>query len=152
MSKIVPAPVVYAGEFRHALDTKHRVTIPSRWRSGEAGEEFFAVPDATGSFLMIMPPSEFERVKGSVEANAAISPADRRKFIRRFYALAQIVSVDKQGRVLLPEDHCHRLSLEGDVVLIGTHSRMEIWNRERRAAATADEDQTFRRVAEEVGL
>jgi MraZ protein len=79
-------------------------------------------------------------------------PADRRKFIRRFYSLAQIVSVDKQGRVLLPEDHCRRLGLEGDVVLIGSHNRMEIWNQERRAAATADEDDTFRRVAEQVGL
>jgi MraZ protein len=152
MSKIAPTPVVYAGEFRHAVDNKHRVTIPSRWRSGDAGEEFFAVPDGTGSFLMVMPPLEFERVKGSVEADPAILPADRRKFIRRFYSLAQIVSVDKQGRVLLPEDHCRRLGLEGDVVLIGSHNRMEIWNQERRAAATADEDDTFRRVAEQVGL
>lgn len=151
MSKSSPAPVVYAGEFRHAVDAKHRVTIPSRWR-GDDGGEFFAVPDAAGNFLMILPPREFDRVKSDVEANASISPADRRKFIRRFYALAQIVSVDKQGRVLLPEEHCRKLALEGEVVLIGSHSRMEIWNSERWAAATAEENEVFRRVAGEVGL
>ena len=101
---------------------------------------------------MIMPPAEFDRVKADVESNTTVSPADRRKFIRRFYALAQLVSVDKQGRVLLSEEHCRRLGLEGEVVLIGSHSRMEIWNTERWAAATAEEDEVFRRVAGEVGL
>ena len=152
MSKAAPAPTVYAGEFRHAVDAKHRVTIPSRWRRGDEGEEFFAVPDPAGNFLMVMPPCEFDRVKSDVEANATISPADRRKFIRRFYALAQLLTIDKQGRILLPEEPCRRLGLEGDVVLIGSHSRMEIWNPQRWAAATADEDEVFRRVAGEVGL
>ena len=152
MAKSVQTPAVYAGEFRHAVDAKHRVTIPSRWRTQGEGEEFFAVPDPAGNFLMILPPREFDRVKTDVEANPAIAPADRRKFIRRFYALAQIVSVDKQGRVLLPEEHCRRLGLEGEVVLIGSHSRMEIWNSKRWAAATAEEDEVFRRVAGEVGL
>ena len=110
------------------------------------------MPDPAGNFLMILPPAEFDRVKSDVEANAAISPADRRKFIRRFYALAQMVAVDKQGRVLLPEDYCRRLGLEGEVVLIGSHSRVEIWNTERWAASTAAEDEVFRRVAGEVGL
>ncbi|MBU3664579.1 MAG: division/cell wall cluster transcriptional repressor MraZ [Chthoniobacterales bacterium] len=152
MPRSAPAPIVYAGEFRHAVDAKHRVTIPSRWRSEDDGEEFFAVPDPAGKFLMVMPPREFDRVKADVEANPAIAPADRRKFIRRFYALAQLVAVDKQGRVLLPEEPCRRLGLEGEVVLIGSHSRMEIWNPQRWAAATAEEDEVFRRVAGEVGL
>ena len=151
MSKSSSNSTVYAGEFRHSVDAKHRVTIPSRWRA-EEGEEFFAVPDPAGNFLMVLPPREFDRVKTDLEANASVSPADRRKFIRRFYALAQLVSVDKQGRVLLPEDCCRRLGLEGEVVLIGSHSRMEIWNPQRWAAATAEEDEVFRRVAGEVGL
>lgn len=152
MAKSSPDAIVYAGEFRHAVDAKHRVTVPSRWRTGSGKEEFFAVPDPAGNFLMILPPREFERVKSDVEANPAIAPADRRKFIRRFYALAQLVAVDKQGRILLPEEYCRRLGLDGDVVLIGSHSRMEIWNTQRWSDATAAEEEVFRRVAGEVGL
>ncbi|MEI7864787.1 MAG: hypothetical protein WCI38_05395 [Chthoniobacterales bacterium] len=152
MAKSSTAQTVYAGEFRHAVDAKHRVTIPSRWRGLGEQEEFFAVPDAAGNFLMILPPHDFDRVKSDVESNLAISPADRRKFIRRFYALAQLVSVDKQGRILLPEEYCRRLGLDGEVVLIGSHSRMEIWNTQRWADATAQEEEVFRRVAGEVGL
>ncbi|MBA3883125.1 MAG: MraZ N-terminal domain containing protein, partial [Chthoniobacterales bacterium] len=29
----------YAGEFRHTIDEKNRLTIPSRWRRAE-GEDF----------------------------------------------------------------------------------------------------------------
>jgi MraZ protein len=152
MSKSTPDATLYSGAFRHTVDSKHRVTIPSRWRSDAGEEEFFAVPDPGGSFLMVMPPLEFDRVKTAVESNSTVSPADRRKFIRRFYALAQRVTVDKQGRVLLPEDYCRRLGLDGDVVLAGGHSRIEIWNAERWTAATAEQDEAFRRVAEEVGL
>ena len=152
MAKPAPTPIIYAGEFRHAVDAKHRVTVPSRWRSDGGQEDFFAVPDPAGNFLMILPPHEFDRVKADVEANASITPADRRKFIRRFYALAQLVSVDKQGRILLPEEYCRRLGLEGEVVLIGSHSRMEIWNTQRWSDATAAEEEVFRRVAGEVGL
>lgn len=152
MAKSTPTPTVYAGEFRHAVDAKHRVTVPSRWRSGSDNEEFFAVPDPAGNFLMILPPHEFDRVKSDVEANTAIAPSDRRKFIRRFYSLAQLVSVDKQGRILLPEEYCRRLGLDGEVVLIGSHSRMEIWNTQRWTDATVAEDEVFRRVAGEVGL
>jgi MraZ protein len=152
MAKPAPTPIIYAGEFRHAVDAKHRVTVPSRWRSDGGQEDFFAVPDPAGNFLMILPPHEFDRVKADVEANALITPADRRKFIRRFYALAQLVSVDKQGRILLPEEYCRRLGLEGEVVLIGSHSRMEIWNTQRWSDATAAEEEVFRRVAGEVGL
>lgn len=152
MSKTTAEATIYAGEFRHAVDAKHRVTIPSRWRTGDGEEEFFAVPDPEGAFLLVMPPPEFHRVKAEVESNPAVSPADRRKFIRRFYASAQRVTVDRQGRVLLPEDYCRRLGLDGEVVLAGGHSRIEIWNTERWAAATAEEDEVFRRVAGEVGL
>ena len=152
MAKSSRDQIVYAGEFRHAVDSKHRVTVPSRWRAGGDDEEFFAVPDPAGNFLMVLPPHEFDRVKSDVEANPAISPSDRRKFIRRFYALAQLVSVDKQGRILLPEEYCRRLGLEGEVVLIGSHSRMEIWNSQRWSDSTAAEEEVFRRVAGEVGL
>ena len=61
-------------------------------------------------------------------------------------------AIDRQGRVLLPEEYCRSLGLEGEVVLIGSHSRMEIWNSKRWAAATLEEDEVFRRVAGEVGL
>jgi DNA-binding transcriptional regulator/RsmH inhibitor MraZ len=45
MDSIDSAQTFYAGEFRHALDEKNRITIPSRWRRKRA-EEFILLPDS----------------------------------------------------------------------------------------------------------
>ena len=46
---------IFSGEFRHALDDKNRITIPSRWRQGES-DEFFVVPNPAKPCLTAMPP------------------------------------------------------------------------------------------------
>ncbi len=40
---------LYAGEFRHSIDDKNRITIPSRWRHGRP-EEFILLPEATHQY------------------------------------------------------------------------------------------------------
>ena len=63
---------IFAGEFRHAMDAKNRVTIPSRWRRGEI-DEFFAIPNLKGGFLMVMPPAEFTRQAEKVEHDQSLT-------------------------------------------------------------------------------
>ncbi|MBV9673012.1 MAG: MraZ N-terminal domain containing protein, partial [Verrucomicrobia bacterium] len=78
---------IFVGEFRHAMDAKHRVTIPARWRRGDV-DEFFAIPNVEGGFLMVMPPAEFRRMAEKVEQDATLPPNERRKFIRQFSSRA----------------------------------------------------------------
>ena len=56
-----PPERFYAGEFRHSIDEKNRITIPSRWRRDRA-EEFILLPEATHQFLLVMSPGEFARM------------------------------------------------------------------------------------------
>lgn len=142
---------LFAGEFRHALDSKNRITIPARWREG-ATEEFFLVPDQSNSFLLVMPQQEFEKVNETVLNNAEISAADRRVFVRRFYSLAQNCTVDKQGRLLLPEEHCRQVGLKGEVVLVGSLRRFEIWNPDLWNNFQKSATETYAKVADLVGL
>lgn len=142
---------VFAGEFRHAVDSKNRITIPARWRQGES-DEFFLVPDQSNSFLLVMPQEEFEKVNETVLNNPAISAQDKRVFVRRFYSLAQNCAIDKQGRLLLPEDHCRQVGLKGEVVLVGSLRRFEIWNPNLWAKFQKDASDTYAKVADLVGL
>ena len=50
-----PVHPAYAGNFRHAMDSKHRVTIPSRWRQGDA-DAFFLLPSQDNQYLSVLPP------------------------------------------------------------------------------------------------
>jgi DNA-binding transcriptional regulator/RsmH inhibitor MraZ len=51
-----PTQFFYAGEFRHFIDDKNRITIPARWRRDQ-GEEFILLPEANHQFLLVMSPA-----------------------------------------------------------------------------------------------
>jgi MraZ protein len=146
-----PAQLFYAGEFRHSLDEKNRITIPSRWRR-DGAEEFVILPEAKNQFLVVMPPEEFSRMSGAVEADQHVSARDRRVFFRQLHARAQHGMADRQGRLLLPEDLCQRVGLKGEVALVGGRGRFEIWNLSRWKRAHEEETPTYQHVADVVGL
>lgn len=141
----------YAGEFRHALDEKNRLTIPSRWRRGEA-EEFIILPDATGEFLLVMSHLEFDRMSAEAAISSEVAPRDRRVFLRHLHARAEHASADKQGRLVLPEDICKSLGLKGEVTLVGGRGRFEIWNSAAWKQSHKEEKATYQRVADLIGL
>ena len=142
---------IFAGEFRHSMDAKNRVTIPSRWRRGEI-DEFFAIPNLEGGFLMLMPPGEFKRLAEKVEHDENLAPAERRRFIRQFSSRAQNVSSDKQGRIVLPDEQCKLLNLRSEVVLVGNYSRFEIWSPESWQKIMEEDAPTFSYLLGRVGI
>jgi MraZ protein len=141
----------FAGEFRHAMDAKNRVTIPSRWRQGEV-DEFFAIPHLKGGFLMVMPPAEFSRLAEKVEHDPSLKPEERPKFLRQLSSKAQHVTGDKQGRIVLPDEQCKLLNLRGEVVLVGSYYRFEIWDPEKWQKTDEEDASTFSYLLERMGI
>lgn len=146
-----PTQSFYAGEFRHAIDDKNRITIPSRWRRDEA-EEFILLPEANHQFLLVMSPEEFGRMSSAAESNEAVSARDRRVFLRQLHSRAQHGAADRQGRLVLPEELCKRIGLKAEVALIGGRGRFEIWNLQRWKRAHEEETPTYQHVANVIGL
>jgi MraZ protein len=146
-----PVPPFYAGEFRHAIDEKNRITIPARWRR-DGTEEFIILPEANHQFLMVMSPEEFSRMSAAAESNTQVSARDRRVFFRQLHARAEHGVSDRQGRLVLPEDLCKKLSLKGEVALVGGRGRFEIWNLARWKQANTEETTTYQHVANVLGL
>ena len=145
------SPPFYAGEFRHSIDDKNRLTIPSRWRHDEA-VDFVFLPAADDQFLLVMSPEEFSRMSAEVESSPQVSPRDRRTFFRQLHARAHYGSADKQGRLLLPEELCKKTNLKGEVALVGGRGRFEVWNLSRWKRAQEEETPTYQHVANIVGL
>ena len=141
----------YAGEFRHSIDEKNRITIPSRWRRDQA-EEFILLPEASHQFLLVMSPEEFARMSSAAETNQSVSARDRRVFLRQLHSRAQHASADRQGRLVLPEELCRTVGLKGEVALVGGRGRFEIWNLQRWKRAHEEETPTYQHVANVIGL
>jgi len=141
----------FAGEFRHSLDEKNRITIPSRWRRGK-GEEFIILPDPQDQFLLVMSSEEFARMSLEAETHSTLSARDRRVFLRQLHSRAEHGAADKQGRLVLPVDICQRLGLKGEVALVGGRGRFEIWNLQKWKRAHEEETSTYQHVANVIGL
>ena len=141
----------YAGNFRHAIDDKNRITIPSRWRGGE-GQEFILLADVNQQFLLVMLSEEFNRVSAAAASDSNVSARDRRIFSRHLHARAEHAASDRQGRLVLPEHFCKELGLKGEVALVGGRGRFEIWNSSRWKRAHEEETATYQHVANLVGL
>src|SRR5438067_13750043 len=97
----------YAGEFRHSIDEKNRITIPARWRRGDT-EEFIILPEATHQFLLVMSPEEFSRMSGAAESDPNVSARDRRIFFRQLHSRAQQGDDVKQSIIALPDTLCNK--------------------------------------------
>src|SRR5260370_36666017 len=137
----------YAGEFRHLIDDKNRITIPSRWRRNRP-EEFILLPEATHEFLLVMSPMEFSKMSSAAETNGKISARDRRVFLRQLHSRAQHAAADRQGRLVLPDDLCQKVGLKNEVALVGNRGRFEICNLQRWKRAHEEETATYQAVAQ----
>jgi MraZ protein len=141
----------YAGNFRHAIDDKNRITIPSRWRDGN-GQEFLLLADAKQQCLLVMSSEEFDRMSAAASSDPNVSARDRRIFSRHLHARAEHGASDRQGRLVLPEHFCKELGLKGEVALVGGRGRFEIWNLSRWKRAHEEETATYQHVADLIGL
>lgn len=145
-----PSEPVFSGTYERSLDAKNRASVPSAWAKGD-GCEFFVIPHPQDGYLMVMPPGEFHATEQRI-LGSAVSAQEKRHAIRLFFSNAHRVSTDKQGRVLLPDQHVAGAELQGEIVFVGAGRRFEIWSKRRHESNTAENTAAYQRVAVEIGL
>src|ERR1043166_5771582 len=97
---------LFAGEFRHFIDEKNRITIPARWRRRGGADELILLAEANHQSLLVMSPEEFSRMSAMAANAPNVSARDRRVFLRHLHSRAQHGSADRQGRLVLSEEFC----------------------------------------------
>jgi MraZ protein len=124
--------MLLTGSFSRNLDDKCRFTLPKSIREmlGEAdGLVLYLAPGTDGS-LVVYTEQAFLQL-GEQLGQGPPTAQDIRAFSRLFYAQAQRVELDRQGRIRIPSDLA-TLAIRGkEVVLIGVRDHLEVWDRER---------------------
>jgi MraZ protein len=118
---------MFLGEFQHSLDDKGRVILPARFRDQLEGGAVMA--RALDGCLAVYPLDEFDRLYRKLQ-EARERGARERQAARTFFAGAQELTPDKQGRVAIPPKLREYAQLERDVVVVGGGDHIEIWNAE----------------------
>jgi MraZ protein len=113
------------GEFRHALDDRGRVAIPSRFRARLA--EGATLARWLDRCLGVFPAEEWNVLAEKIRALPMTNP-NAREFARFMSSGAVDVELDRQGRLLVPSYLREYAGLtEGEVVVVGALNRLEIW-------------------------
>jgi MraZ protein len=116
------------GNYKHTIDSKSRLTIPSKFRN-ELGSSVF-VSLGLDNVIDIRTKEVFEKMqeslllKGEFNKNARIVQ-------RTILGNSFEITFDKQGRILMPKELIERVSLTDNVQIIGVGNKLEIYSADK---------------------
>lgn len=140
--------VMLIGEYKHNLDPKKRLSIPSKFRK-ELGEGA-VLTKGLDNCLFVFPLQSWKPF-AEMLAGLSLAKKDTRAFSRHFLSGAVEVEFDSLGRVLIPDVLKEYASLNKSVVVAGLFNRLEIWDEERWNAYKSDLEKNSDSIAEKLG-
>ena len=122
---------MFRGRFYHQLDTKGRLSIPSRFRETlSTNYDERLIITNFDDCLWAYPVAEWSELERKVSALPQFM--DEVKALQRvFISAAAECPIDKQGRILIPPSLREYAQLSRDVVVVGMTRRFELWARDR---------------------
>ena len=115
----------FTGRFEHTLDDKGRLTIPARFRA-RLGDHFVLTIAPPETCLAMYPDATWSEFCAKLEA-ASRKDNRYRSFVRHLFANTEEVTLDAQGRLVVPAALREYASVDRDVVLVGALTRIELW-------------------------
>ncbi len=119
----------FRGIYRHTVDHKGRVAIPSSFRKMLLPEDgVLVLTKGYDGEIEVHPVSEWEEFEEKVLLSLSYSKRPARRFLRRRAGFATEVEMDGQGRIILPRVLREYAEIEDEVIIIGVVNYFEIWN------------------------
>ena len=143
---------MFIGEYNHVMDTKGRLSIPSKLRE-DLGETFI-VTKGLDNCLFVYPLGEWNVLENKLK-QLPMTNREARAFVRFFFAGATECELDKQGRVRIPNNLREHALLNKEAIIIGVATRIEIWSKEQWEKYNSDVDLSYDDIAakmQELGI
>ncbi|WP_068265756.1 division/cell wall cluster transcriptional repressor MraZ [Janibacter limosus] len=138
---------MFLGTHTPKLDDKGRLFLPAKFRDKLAGG--LVMTRGQERCLYVFPMDEFVKVTQKFQ-EAPTSSKAARDYMRVFLSGASDEIPDKQGRVTVPAALRQYAGLDRDCTVIGTGSRVEVWDTAAWNDYLASTEQAFADQSEEV--
>ncbi len=116
---------MFIGEYNHSVDEKNRLAVPAKFRA--ILTKGAVVTKGLDNCLFLYTKQSWKELADKL-SKLPISQSNTRAFSRLMLAGAMDVSLDKQGRIILPDYLKQYASLKKKVVITGLMNRLEIWD------------------------
>jgi MraZ protein len=143
------------GSYQAKIDEKGRLKLPASYRSDIESEwktpaVYLTCDDAYGQYVRVYPMPVWEGIEERLKKMPSTDQA-RRRYERWTSLYGMEGEIDAQGRVLIPPQLREPAAMQGEVVVLGQPTFLEIWNRERFEAQREAQkltDDDYKRLSE----
>ncbi len=120
---------MFRGSFEHTVDSKGRVSVPSKFREiiADRYEGKLVLALDFDKCLTVYPLEEWERLEAKIRSLPAMK-REVKDFMRFLLASATECELDKQGRILIPLAHREHAAITKNVMVVGIIDKIEIWD------------------------
>ncbi len=142
--------MLLTGQQTTALDAKGRLTIPARFRAvldESCQGQLVVTVNHDRESLLLYPRHEYEQRAQIINKLSDFDPLERRLKLL-FIGHAFDLELDNNARVLVPPRLREIVGITRDVVLVGQHHKLELWD---ETAWTRKLDSLFT-IGSEVGM
>lgn len=122
-------PRFFTGSFDHSVDIKHRLVLPSPFRTRLAQGAYLGPLDG---FLGLWPEDGFGAVLAKWSDGVGLGMVSEEAY-EAFMAATFYVSPDGQGRIVVHKDLLSFAEIEGPVMVVGARERIAVWSGDRWA-------------------
>jgi len=136
------------GEYKHTIDSKKRLAIPSKFRK-ELGSRV-VVTRGLDNCLFVFPLSHWSKLVKKL-SELPIGQKDTRGFTRLMLAGASEITLDKLGRILVPDYLKKYADLKKNVIIAGLYNRLEIWSESKWDLFKQNNEKEVDNIAERLG-
>jgi len=139
---------MFIGEYHYSIDDKNRLGIPVKFRAELL--KGAVVTRGLDTCLFLFPKKEWAKLATKL-SEMPISKSKSRTIARLMLAGAMDVSVDKQGRINLPDYLRKYADIGKKVVVAGLYNRMEIWDEKKWETFKKEAEKDSSEIAEALG-
>jgi MraZ protein len=116
--------MMFWGEYMHHLDTKGRLIVPARYRPKLAKGAILT--RGLDRNLVIYPDEAWQTVSEQINQMPITHPTARALRRLMFSGVVEL-SLDRQGRALIPTYLREYAALDGEALVVGMETFVEIW-------------------------
>jgi MraZ protein len=125
--------LIFRGTFEHALDSKHRLTVPAKFRAALAGGVVLAasheVSEGSPRSVSIWTPDGYEAFTQQTLSGLNPSSPKARELKRFFFNSSFDAELDSANRLMIPPTLMRYAKLDKDLVVTGSGECIEVWDR-----------------------
>ena len=139
--------MIFRGTFEHALDAKHRLTVPAKFRAALAGGAVLAASHEVSAgdprCVSIWTADAYEAYTDQTLAGLNPSSPKARELKRFFFNDSFDTELDSANRLMIPSTLMRYAELDKDVIVTGSGECIEVW---ARAAYESYREQVLARI------